>query len=59
MNIWNLRKSKARLEILEKTEAQRRHLMNIMSVKSRIDSYSSSRQKFHITSINIKQKKID
>lgn len=59
MNIWNLRNSKARLEILEKTEAQRKHLINVMSAKSRIDSHSNSRPKFHITSINIKQKKID
>lgn len=59
MNIWNLKNSKARLEILEKTEAQKRHLINIMSAKSRVDSHTSLRPKFHITSINIQQKKID
>ena len=42
MNVWNLRSNKARLEILERTEAQRKHRINILSVKTKLDSRNNN-----------------
>ena len=38
-NIWNLCSSKERLGIVEKTHAHKRHLINIITVKSKIDTH--------------------
>jgi hypothetical protein len=60
MNVWNLRSNKVRLEILERTEAQRKHLINILSVKSKVDSHNNNliRSRTHIKPINCNSKKL-
>ncbi len=37
-NAWNLKFSKERLGIINKTEAQKRHLINILKARSTIDN---------------------
>ena len=39
MNLWNLRKTNSRFHIIEKTEAHRKHLMNLLAAKSKIDTH--------------------
>lgn len=46
-NSWNLRSRKERLEILERTEAHRKHLVNIMRAKSKVDSKNKQGLKHH------------
>ncbi len=41
MNAWNLRNSKERLAIIEKTEAQRRHLLNLVTAKPTIKMHTT------------------
>jgi hypothetical protein len=40
-NIWNLRGSKERLQIMERTEAHKRHLINIITAKCKISTRNS------------------
>jgi hypothetical protein len=42
-NAWNLRTSKDRLGILERTQAQKKHLMNILTAKSRLDTQCATK----------------
>lgn len=42
-NVWNLKSNKERLSILERTQAQKKHLMNILTAKSRLDTHCSTR----------------
>jgi hypothetical protein len=42
-NAWNLKSNKERLSILERTQAQKKHLMNILTAKSRLDTHSSAK----------------
>lgn len=37
-NAWNLKSNKERLSILERTHAQKKHLLNILTAKSRLDT---------------------
>jgi hypothetical protein len=53
MNVWNLKNSKSRLDIIEKTSAQRRHLMGLLSVKTQIDTNKVARLKHNISPNNI------
>ena len=39
--IWNLRSSKERLHIMERTEAHKRHLINIICAKSKVNTHCS------------------
>lgn len=34
MNLWNLQHSKPRLAIIEKTEAQKKHILSLINAKS-------------------------
>jgi hypothetical protein len=56
-NVWNLKSSKERLEIIERTQAQKKHLMNILSAKSQIDTRKPQKQSPPIQS-HILQKKL-
>lgn len=40
-NAWNLKSNKERLSILERTQAQKKHLMNILTAKSRLDTHAA------------------
>ena len=40
-NMWNLKGSKERLQIVERTEAHKRHLINIICAKSKINTHNS------------------
>ena len=42
-NAWNLKGIKDRLAILERTQAQKKHLINILTAKSRVDTHCASR----------------
>lgn len=42
-NLWNVRNSKERLGILERTYAQKKHLESLITVKSAVDSHLSAR----------------
>jgi hypothetical protein len=42
MNFWNIKHTKERLAILERTQAQKKHLINIIKAKSIVRSDSNS-----------------
>ncbi|EFX59853.1 hypothetical protein DAPPUDRAFT_346790, partial [Daphnia pulex] len=44
-NAWNLRSSKERLQIMERTEAQKKHLLNILAAKSHLDNRNPTNPK--------------
>lgn len=57
-NMWNLRSSKERLEIIERTEAHKRHLISILSAKSKIDSHNSLRSRQSSSPLSLSRKKV-
>jgi hypothetical protein len=57
-NAWNLKSNKERLTILERTHAQKKHLMNILTAKSRLDTHATSKLRHSPTApINLLQKR--
>jgi hypothetical protein len=56
-NVWNLKSSKERLEIMERTQAQKKHLMNILTAKSQINTRKTPKHSPPIQS-HILQKKL-
>lgn len=56
-NVWNLKSSKERLEIMERTQAQKKHLMNILTAKSQINTRKAPKHSPPIQS-HILQKKL-
>ena len=40
-NAWNLRGSKERLDIMNRTQAQKRHMIGVLSAKSKIDTHGN------------------
>ena len=57
-NIWNLKAGKERLEILERTQAQKRHLMGLINAKSQINTHHSSSPRYPSSPISLLRKKI-
>lgn len=58
-NVWNLRTNKERLGIMERTEAQKKHLINILCAKSKIDTHNQFKMKHSPSApTNILQKKL-
>ena len=58
-NVWNLRANKERLGIMERTEAQKKHLINILCAKSKIDNHNQFKMKHSPSApTNILQKKL-
>lgn len=48
-NLWNLKNSKERIGIREKTEAHKRHLISLVKAKSNIDDRN---KKWKVKSLN-------
>ena len=57
-NIWNLKGGKERLNILEKTEAHKRHLIGLLSAKTKLNTHSSLSSRQPSVHINLLRKKI-
>jgi hypothetical protein len=57
-NIWNLRGSKERLDIIHRTEAHKRHLVNVLSAKSAINTHASLSFRQPSSPMNLMRKKI-
>lgn len=58
-NAWNLKSNKERLSIIERTQAQKKHLLNILTAKSKLDTHNNTLKIKHCpTTPNLFQKKI-
>lgn len=57
-NIWNLKASKERLNILERTQAHKRHLISVLSAKTQLDTHASLSPRHPSIPINLLRKKI-
>lgn len=58
MNSWNLNSSNSRLQILQKTQSHRKHLMNLISAKTCLKTHSAVRPRHqYVGSIDILSKK--
>ncbi len=52
-NIWNIKSVKERLAILDRTDAHKKHLLNIITAKSSINTRNMSALKHRPKFINI------
>lgn len=57
-NAWNLKSSKPQLSILERTHAQKQHLLNILTAKSRLDTRAPRPPIRHSPSAPILQQRV-
>lgn len=57
-NIWNLKASKERLNILERTQAHKRHLLGVLSAKTQLNTHSTHSPRHPSSPISILRKKI-
>lgn len=57
-NVWNLKNNKERLEIIERTHAQKKHLINLLAAKSHLDNHNTAKLR-HASSapLNLLQKR--